>query len=213
MTTIASNAGHCLWSGIALPEHAEKVVKRFFQSDLWSGWGIRTLSSANPAYNPFSYHRGSVWRHDNGIVAMGFKRYGFAQEVGRVARDISEAASFFVSHRLPELYAGIERGPNNFPVQYIGANVPQAWSAGSMFHLLRAILGLHADAPQGMLYVDPVLPKWLPRLHLSQMKVGNAQVDLEFWRESDQTFWKADVDGGIQVRQRPWQALDLLEVP
>ena len=213
VTTIASNAGHCLWSGIALPEHAEKVVKRFFQSDLWSGWGIRTLSSANPAYNPFSYHRGSVWPHDNGIVAMGFKRYGFAQEVGRVARDISEAASFFVSHRLPELYAGIERGPNNFPVQYIGANVPQAWSAGSMFHLLRAILGLHADAPQGMLYVDPVLPKWLPRLHLSQMKVGNAQVDLEFWRESDQTFWKADVDGGIQVRQRPWQALDLLEVP
>ncbi|TMA53786.1 MAG: amylo-alpha-1,6-glucosidase, partial [Deltaproteobacteria bacterium] len=89
--TIASNAGHCLWSGIASPEHGARVVARFFEPDLWSGWGIRTLSSHNPAYNPFSYQRGSVWPHDNGLIALGFKRYGFAAEAARVARDISEA--------------------------------------------------------------------------------------------------------------------------
>ena len=128
--TIASNAGHCLWSGIASPEHAARVVERFLQPDMWSGWGIRTLSARNPAYNPYSYQLGSVWPHDNGIIALGFKRYGFAAEAGRVARDISEAASYFVSYRLPELYAGVERGPGTFPVQYLGANVPQAWAAG-----------------------------------------------------------------------------------
>src|SRR5262249_2249568 len=106
--TIASNAGHLLWSGIASPERAKRVVQRFFEPDLWSGWGIRTLSSRNPAYNPFSYQRGAVWPHDNGIIALGFKRYGFSAEAGRIARDISEAASHFVSYRLPELYAGIE---------------------------------------------------------------------------------------------------------
>ena len=104
--TIASNAGHCLWSGIASPDHAARVVDRLMQPDMWSGWGIRTLSSTNPAYNPLSYQLGSVWPHDNGIIALGFRRYGFANEAARVFRDISEAASNFVSHRLPELYAG-----------------------------------------------------------------------------------------------------------
>src|SRR3984893_13979823 len=131
--TIASNAGHCLASGIASPEHAARVVGRFFEPDMWSGWGIRTLSASNPAYHPFSYQRGSVWPHDNGIIALGFKRYGFAAEAARVARDISEAASYFVSYRLPELYAGIERRPGTFPVLYPQAIVTQARGGGSVF--------------------------------------------------------------------------------
>jgi len=208
--TIASNPGHCLWSGIASPERAARVVRRFFEPDLWSGWGIRTLSAANPAYNPFSYQRGSVWPHDNGIIALGFRRYGFAAEAARIARDISEAASYFVSYRLPELYAGIERRPGTFPVLYPQANVPQAWAAGSVFHLLQAILGIRADAPAGRLYVAPELPHWLPEISLHGLGVGRARVDLRFWREGDRSRWVADVrEGTIAVQEEAWHPWNL----
>ena len=208
--TIASNAGHCLWSGIASADRAARVVKRFFEPDMWSGWGIRTLSARNPAYNPFSYQRGSVWPHDNGIIALGFKRYGFAAEAARVARDISEAASYFVSYRLPELYAGIERRPGTFPVVYPQANVPQAWAAGSVFHLLQAILGLRADAPRGRLYVDPELPRWLPEITLHGLAVGPARLDLRCWRDGDRSRWTAEIrQGTISVQEQPWRPWSL----
>ena len=204
--TIASNAGHLLWSGIASREHATRVVERLFGADMWSGWGIRTLSAGNPAYNPFSYQRGSVWPHDNGIIALGAKRYGFADEAARIARDISEAASYFVSYRLPELYSGIQREPGTFPVQYPGANVPQAWAAGSVFHLLQAILGLQADAPNSRLYVDPQLPRWIPDLRLGGLTVGEAKVDLRFWQQGGSTRWEAEVkQGKLDVQRRQWQ--------
>jgi glycogen debranching enzyme len=185
--TIVSNPGHLLWSGIAASDHARLVVRRLLEPDMWSGWGIRTLSETNPAYNPFSYQNGSVWPHDNGIIAMGFRRYGFAREAAMIARDISEAASYFAFHRLPELYAGIKREPRSFPVQYLGANVPQAWAAGSVFHLLRAILGLDADAYKQTLYVNPDLPNWLPEITLHNLRVGNGTVTLRFWREGNTT--------------------------
>jgi len=173
---------------------------------MWSGWGIRTLSAKNPAYNPFAYQLGSVWPHDNGVIALGMKRYGFAEEAARVARDISEAASYFMSYRLPELYAGIAREDGNFPVLYPAANVPQAWAAGSVFHLLQAILGLRGDAPHGCLFVDPVLPRWLPEITLHGLAIGTARVDLRFWREGDRTRWEASVrEGRIDVRQERWQ--------
>jgi len=206
--TNASNIGHCLWSGLIRPDRAARVVERLMQPDMWSGWGIRTLSRENPAYNPSSYQCGSVWPHDNGIIALGFKRYGFAHEAARIARDISEAASYFVSYRLPELYAGLERRPGTFPVQYPGANVPQAWAAGSVFHLLQAILGLQADAPNGKLYVDPMLPPWLPDVTLSGLRIGPSTLRLRFWRDGEETRWEASqVDGRIGVEERrcrPW---------
>jgi glycogen debranching enzyme len=203
--TIASNAGHCLWSGLVTAERAARVVQRLMKRDMWSGWGIRTLSAENPAYNPFSYQRGSVWPHDNGIIALGFKRYGFSNEAAQIARDISEAASCFVSHRLPELYAGIERGPGAFPVLYPGANVPQGWAAGSVFHLLQAILGLQADAPNNRLYVDPLLPPWLPELNLRGLRIGSAKVDLRFWRDGIHTRWEGTtVSGHVEIQQRAW---------
>jgi glycogen debranching enzyme len=185
--TIASNPGHLLWSGIVKRDRAVHVMRRLLEPDMWSGWGIRTLSEKNPAYNPFSYHNGSVWPHDNGIIAMGFKRYGFANEAAMIARDISEAASYFAFNRLPELYAGIKREQGTFPVQYLGANVPQAWAAGSVFHLLRAILGLHADAHKKTLYVNPVLPHWLPEITLHNLRVGRTTVTIRFWREENQS--------------------------
>jgi len=210
--TIASNAGHCLWSGLIRSDRARRVVERLMQPDMWSGWGIRTLSEGVPAYNPISYQRGSVWPHDNGIIALGFKRYGFANEAARIARDISEAASYFVSYRLPELYAGLQRRPGTFPVLYPGANVPQAWAAGSVFHLIQAILGLQADAPHGRLYVAPMLPSWLPNVTLSGLRIGATTVTLRFWREAEETRWEpTDIQGQLEIEQRPCQPWNTAE--
>jgi glycogen debranching enzyme len=140
--------------------------------DMWSGWGVRTLSTQNPAFNPYNYQTGSVWPHDNAIIALGFKRYGFGVEAARIARDISDAASHFLANQLPELYTTIERDEGSFPVQYLGANVPQAWAAGSVFALLQAILGFVPDAPRGKLHVDPLLPEWLPDLTVLDLRIG-----------------------------------------
>jgi glycogen debranching enzyme len=185
--TIASNAGHCLWSGIVPPERAKKVVERLMAPDMWTGWGILTLSADNPAFNPYNYQTGSVWPHDNAIIAMGFKHYGLSTEAARVAHDISVAASHFRLNQLPELYTAFERDDANFPVQYIGANVPQAWAAGSSFMLTQALLGFLPDAPRNKLYVDPWLPKWLPDLTVHDVRVGKHKIAIRFWREDEQT--------------------------
>ena len=205
VTTIVSNPGHLLWSGIVSPERAASVVRRLMQPDMWSGWGVRTLSADNPAYNPFSYQNGSVWPHDNGIIAMGFRRYGFVNEAAMIARDISEAASYFVFYRLPELYGGIRRESGSFPVQYLGANVPQAWAAGSVFHFLRAGLGLEANAHTRTLYVDPVLPRWLPEVTLHNLRVATSTATIRFWREEDNhsRFEVLSSDGELHVQHGP----------
>jgi len=155
--------------------------------DMWSGWGIRTLSAQHPAYNPYNYQTGSVWPHDNAIIALGFKRYGFGVEAARIARDISDAGSHFLLNQLPELYTTLERDETTFPVQYVGANVPQAWAAGSVFFLLQAILGLVPDAPRGKLYLDPLLPRWLPDITISDLRLGKHEFDIRFWRDGEST--------------------------
>ena len=185
--TVASNPGHLLWSGIVPPERAARVVARLMAPDMNSGWGIRTLSSAHPSYNPYSYQNGSVWPHDNSLIALGFKRYGFTAEAARIARDISGAASHFLLNQLPELYAGVSRQDASFPVQYLGANVPQAWAAGSCFALLQAILGIQPDAPNNRLYVDPALPTWLPDISLHDLRLGPHHLDIAFRRMGEET--------------------------
>ncbi len=198
--TVVSNAGHCLWSGIAHPERAGRVVQRLMQEDMSSGWGIRTLSASHRCYNPHSYHRGSVWPHDNGIIAAGFRRYGFVQEAGQLARGIWEATACFDGYRLPELYAGRPRASSSFPVQYLGANIPQAWAAGTILHLIRTLLGLRANAPQGRLYVAPALPHWLPDLTLAGLRCGKARLSLRFWREGELSRWEIlGQEGQIEV--------------
>ncbi len=154
---------------------------------MWSGWGIRTLSANHPSYNPYSYQNGSVWPHDNGIIAQGFKRYGYAEEANSIARDVVGAASFFMLNQLPELYAGVQRDANNFPVQYLGANVPQAWAAGSVFSLVQAMIGFQPDAPNSRLLIDPALPDWLPDLTLRDLRVGQDVFDIQFTREGSET--------------------------
>ena len=185
--SVVSNVGQCLWSGIIAPERAATVVKRLMQKDMWSGWGIRTLSSDHPSFNPYNYQTGAVWPHDNSLIALGMRRYGFDAEAAAVARDISGAASHFLLNQLPELYAGLQRDPTGFPVQYLGANVPQAWAAGTPFALLQAMLGLQQDAPRGKLYVDPALPDWLPNVTLTDLRLGRQRFDIRFWRDGKET--------------------------
>jgi len=185
--SVASNPGHCLWSGIVPPDRARRVMERLMAPDMWSGWGIRTLSAEHKSFNPYAYQLGAVWPHDNSIIAMGFKRFGFAAEAAAVARDISGAASYFRNSQLPELYAGTQRDGTNFPVQYLGANVPQAWAAGSAFMLLQSMLGLVPDAPKGKLFIDPALPAWMPDVTLSDLTVGKERFSIRFWREGDAT--------------------------
>ena len=187
--SVASNAGHLLQSAIVPPERAERVVRRLLADDMWSGWGIRTLSSEHPAYNPFSYQTGSVWPHDNATIAGGFRRYGFADEAAQVAKGIFDAAERLVGLRLPELFSGLPRVPASFPVPYLGANVPQAWAAGSVFRFVAILCGLHAtmDADGPKLYINPALPEWLPEISIRNLRLGTGSMAIHL------------VDGSVEV--------------
>ena len=178
--SVASNAGHLLQSGIVPPERAGRVVKRLLADDMWSGWGVRTLSSDHPAYNPFSYQTGSVWPHDNAMIAGGFRRYGFDGEAAKVAKGTFDAADRLSGYRLPELFAGLLRSEASFPVQYPGANVPQAWAAGSVIRLIAIMAGIHAttDATGSRIYVNPALPDWLPAVTIRNLRAGGGALDL-----------------------------------
>jgi glycogen debranching enzyme len=180
--TVASNAGHLLASGIVPADRAGRVVRRLMADDMWSGWGIRTLSSDHPAYNPFSYHTGSVWPHDGATIAGGFRRYGFVEEASQVARGLFDAAERFQAYRMPELFAGLPRQTGSFPVQYLGANVPQAWAASAIFRLVALMCGIHArtDAAGSRIYLDPALPDWLPSLSIQGLRAGRGAADLAF---------------------------------
>lgn len=203
--SVVSNPGHALWSGIARPEHARGVVRRLMAPDMFSGWGVRTLSSRHSAYNPFDYQLGAVWPHDNSLIALGFRRYGYAKEAARIAEAMFSVASSFQSYHLPELFAGLPRTPRSFPVQYPDANVPQGWAAGSVFMLLQALLGMRADAAHGRLLLDPYLPEWLPGLSLRGLAVGRARFDLDVRRDGDEA--RADIDvheGSLDLVLEPW---------
>jgi glycogen debranching enzyme len=202
--SVASNPGHLLWSGIVPQARAERVVRRLLQPDMSTGWGIRTLSADHPAYNPHAYQNGSVWPHDSGLIALGLRRYGFDREALQLARDISGAAGYFAMHRLPELYAGLPRAPTTFPVQYKGANAPQAWAAGSCFHLLQTLVGFMPNAPKNQLSIDPILPDWLPDLELRDVRVGEHALDLRLWREGERTAWEVTRGDASVVRRQSY---------
>ncbi|HUR82103.1 MAG TPA: glycogen debranching N-terminal domain-containing protein, partial [Thermoanaerobaculia bacterium] len=185
--SIASNAGHCIATGIAADAHVPLVAERMFQDDLFSGWGIRTLSSSHPSFNPYSYHLGSVWPVEQGTFALGFMRYGLHEYTQRIAKAQFEAASLFDFHRLPELFSGHQRDDGHpFPALYPKACSPQAWSASTVFAHVQAMLGLYPYAPMNLLIVDPHLPEWLPEYTLRDLRVGDARVTIHFegtkWR-------------------------------
>ncbi|MDQ6839415.1 MAG: amylo-alpha-1,6-glucosidase [Actinomycetota bacterium] len=178
IASVASNAGHLLWTGAVPEDRAAAVVRRLTAEDMWSGWGIRTLSAHHRSYNPFSYQRGSVWPHDNAVLAAGFMHYGHTEEAAQVARALFDAAERFQHSRLPEVFAGIDRDPGSSPAQYLGANVPQAWASGAIIHLVTSVSGLRPDADRRRLAVSPALPDWLGDVRLRGLRVGEASVDL-----------------------------------
>jgi glycogen debranching enzyme len=149
--SISSNPGQCLWSGIVEEDKADLVVRRLMAPDMFSGWGVRTLSTEMARYNPLSYHNGSVWPHDNSLIAAGMARYGFTREASEVAWAIFDAAVAFPEHRLPELFAGYPRREYSFPGPYPAANAPQAWACGAVIYLLETLLGVLPSGDRLML--------------------------------------------------------------
>jgi glycogen debranching enzyme len=186
LRSISSNTGHLLAAGIVPRERAARVARRLMEPDLFSGWGIRTLSSDHPAYNPFSYHRGSLWPVENGTFAFGLARYGCWEELHRLAEGIFAASDLFVSNRLPEVMGGVPRDEHHpHPGIYPESHEPQAWSASMIIMVIQALLGIYPLAPVGVLLVDPHLPAWLPDLRLDGLRVGPSRLDLAFRRGRD----------------------------
>jgi len=182
--SISSNPGHCLSLGIFTPEKAHSVAERLQAPDMFNGWGIRTLSSQSPAYNPMGYHVGSVWPHDNSLIAMGLRSLGLVEQALEVAQGIVDMTLYQPYQRPPELFCGYERNGDRDPVQYPVACSPQAWASGTIFQLLQMMINLVPDAPGNRVRViDPALPDSIRQLSLKNLRVGGTLLDLEFLRE------------------------------
>jgi len=183
---IASNAGHCLFTGIATDEHARRVAQTLLDKASFSGWGIRTVATTEARYNPMSYHNGSVWPHDNAIVAAGFARYRMRTEAAKVLSALFDASRHFDLHRPPELFCGFPRRSGESPTLYPVSCSPQTWSSGAVFLLLTACLGLAIDGPRKTLtFTDPLLPEAIADMQIDGLKVGEATLKLSFARHGD----------------------------
>lgn len=175
---IASNPGHCLWTGLIDERRARIVADRLVGPEMFCGWGIRTVAENEARYNPMSYHNGGVWPHDNALILAGFKRYGLNEHLSRVATGLFEATHYLENGRLPELFCGFSRTLGHGPTPYPIACSPQAWSAASIFSILSSFLGLTADAVNKRLYfTDPILPGWLKWVEVTQLQIGEERVD------------------------------------
>jgi glycogen debranching enzyme len=190
-----SNAGHCLMTGIANPDHARRVAGTLLDDASFSGWGVRTLSAAEVRYNPMSYHNGSVWPHDNALIAYGLARYGLKPEVLRIMTGLADASLHLDLHRLPELFCGFVRRPGEGPTLYPVACAPQSWAAAAVFLLLQACLGLNVQGPEARVcFSYPQLPDFLKDVEIHGLRVAGGSVDLLLQRYGD--------DVGINVLRR-----------
>jgi glycogen debranching enzyme len=181
-----SNAGHALFAGIVAPDRAKTVAEGFLAPAFFSAWGIRTVAEGEARYNPMSYHNGSVWPHDNGLIAMGLARYGLKHEMQRVLTGLFDAALFMDLKRLPELFCGFARRPGIGPTRYPVACLPQAWSSATVFAMLGATLGVSFDPPARRIRFErPMLPTWLDTLHIRNLRLNDASVDLALERRGD----------------------------
>lgn len=204
--SIGSNALHCVATGIADKTLVIRTLDRLFADDMFSGWGVRTLSSQHPSYNPYAYHRGTVWPVEHGPFAVGAYRYGSHDRVEQICRAQFETAALFDHYRLPECITGHHRDQDHpFPAVYPAANSPQAWSATTTYVLLQAMLGLQPYAPLKMLFIDPHLPPWLPEITISGMRVAEAVVSLRFFRAPNgrSDYEVLDRQGSLHVVRQP----------
>jgi glycogen debranching enzyme len=190
-----SNAGHCLMSGIASDERALKVARQFFTPQFFSGWGIRTLAKDEVRYNPMSYHNGSIWPHDNGMIALGFQNHNLNEYAAKLFTSFFEASIHFDHRRLPELFCGFSKEQNDGPTLYPVACSPQAWATVVSFSFLQASLGLKINGlTKEIVIVKPVVPEFINNIVLSNIQIGNDKVDIEFIRHSK--------DVGINILNR-----------
>jgi glycogen debranching enzyme len=202
--SVTSNPGHALWAGLLVDEDAQLATRRLMADDMLSGWGIRTLSARAPTFNPMSYHNGSVWPHDNALIALGMKRAGAEAAARAVASQIFDAGHLFPGSRLPELWCGFARDPRHAsaPGQYPVGCSPQAWAAGSAFMLLQALIGLEVDAFARVVRLRPGLPEWLGRISYRKLRVADTRIDFDVVREGHRTLVHVVDDGGMRVEAR-----------
>jgi len=190
-----SNAGQCLFTGIVDSDRARRVARTLFADESFCGWGIRTLDAREARYNPMAYHNGSVWPHDNALVAYGLARYGMEDLATRIWSGLFEAARWFDLHRMPELFCGFSQTPGEGPTLYPVACAPQAWAAGSVFLLFQAFLGLSISGPRAeVTFTRPHLPPALDELRIHDLELCGATVDLRIVRHDD--------DVGVNVLRR-----------
>ena len=193
---LTSNAGHALLTGIASPERATRLVKTLLGENLYCGWGIRTLGSNEVRYNPMAYHNGSVWPHDNSLIAAGFGRYGYKEEAAMLLTSILNASMVMELNRLPELFCGFHKRPGvEGPTLYPVACSPQAWSAGAVYMFLNACLGMSfVDHNKQIRFSAPYLPEIVDEISLTGLSVGNAKMDLRVYRASKEV--RVEVQSG-----------------
>jgi glycogen debranching enzyme len=215
VAVLSSNPGHALWAGIADAEKAQRTVERLMRDDMFNGWGIRTLSEHERGYNPLGYHLGTVWPHDNAIIAAGFRRYGFDGAMRRVFTAVVEAAMSFTHYRLPELFAGFRREEYGVPVRYPVACHPQAWAAGTVPYLMEALLGLVPEAfDRRLRVIRPMLPDFIDRVEVYGLRVGSARTDLQFERAPGGTAVNVlKVEGALDVIVEPEASMDMDRQP
>lgn len=176
--SLASNQGHCLWTGIVDEDKAGRVADALLSPAMFSGWGVRTLAATEPAYNPVSYHCGSVWPHDNALIAAGLVRYGYTGHAHRIMRAMLDVADSNRG-RLPELFSGIDRAELGVPAAYPTSCEPQAWSAAAPLMFLRLLLRFDPSVPDGLLHVDPQLPEWITELRLDGVPLAGSRLAVE----------------------------------
>src|SRR5579862_530155 len=197
----ASNAGHVLFCGLATHAHAHRVAQTLMDEASFSGWGIRTIAKGEARYNPMSYHNGSVWPHDNGLIAMGLARYGLKDALLKLLTGLFDAALFMEMKRMPELFCGFERRHGAGPTSYPVACIPQAWSSAAVFAMLGASLGISFDAEAKQIrFTRPLLPRWLERVRLRNVRLGSASVDLLLQRSRNTAaLYVERRDGPVEV--------------
>jgi len=199
---VTSNPGHCLSCDIIDADKAEYLVKRLMSRDMACGWGIRTVTSRTPRFNPMGYHQGSIWPHDNSLIVAGMRRYGYIKEAEEVTSQIFEASMHFPYSRLPELFCGFARDKEfpGMPVKYPVSCSPHAWASGSAIFLLQSMLGMQANVARRRLYLNPKLPQWLKYVSLQNLRVGKGTVNLYFERHEEETSFRiTENSAGIQV--------------
>ncbi len=206
LATPSSNPGHLLWAGAASRKGAERAARRLMQPDLFSGWGLRTLSATVPGYNPLSYHRGSVWPHDTAMAVAGMRRYGFDDEAERLGSALLQAVLAFPDYRVPELFSGDARELRVVPTPYPVASRPQAWSAASVPYVLTSLLGLRPGEPGQMMVVRPMFPIGLEWVDVRNLRCGEGSIDLRFRRHRDRISVEVEsIRGDVEVvLSRTW---------